>query len=138
MLFNGVKPMDYLLIKNVSIPSWFVEGLAMKFSKEFSFLHKIEISKAIWKNTLIPLDGLKNFNTKNKFQVKLAYAQAAAANQPPNENRDVIKTMLITLGFQQKFIDKALRLYEVICHIILYFIKQIEITRTTASENIWD
>ena len=67
------------LINNVPMPSWFVEGLAMKFSKEFSFLHKIEISKAIWKNTLIPLEGLKNFNTKNKFQIKLAYAQAAAA-----------------------------------------------------------
>jgi len=67
------------LITNVSMPSWFIEGLAMKYSNEFSFLHKIEISKSIWKKTLIPLDGLNNFNTKNKFQIKLAYAQAAAA-----------------------------------------------------------
>merc|ERR1711933_666711 len=41
-----------------------------------------------------------------------ANAQAAAANQPPNENRDVIKTLLSSLGFQQKFIAKALRVYE--------------------------
>ena len=67
------------LITTGLMPSWFIEGLAMKFSKEFSFLDKIEISKAIWKKTLIPLDGLNNFSTKNKFQIKLTYAQAAAA-----------------------------------------------------------
>ena len=61
------------------MPSWFIEGMAMKFSKEFSLVHKIEISKAIWNKTLIPLDGLNNFHTKNKFQIKLVYAQAASA-----------------------------------------------------------
>ena len=67
------------LIKNNPMPSWFIEGIAMKFSNEFSFTDKIEISNAIWKNSLLPLDALKNFNTKKQHQIKLAYAQSAAA-----------------------------------------------------------
>ena len=64
---------------NIFLPSWFIEGLAMKASNEFSLLHKIEISQAYWKNNLIPLPGLYNFSTKSKSKIKLAYAQAAAA-----------------------------------------------------------
>ena len=36
-----------------SMPSWFKEGMAMAVSKEFSLLHKIEISKAYWQNQII-------------------------------------------------------------------------------------
>ena len=67
------------LVNSNSMPSWFIEGLAMKFSKEFSYKDKIEISNALWKQKLLPLEGLNNFNTKNKYVIKLAYAQAAAA-----------------------------------------------------------
>ncbi len=69
----------YRLIDSSFIPSWFLEGMAMKFSNEFSYTDKIEISKALWKQQIIPLDGLNNFNTKNKYVIKLAYAQAASA-----------------------------------------------------------
>ena len=67
------------LIDSGLMPSWFIEGMAMKFSNEFSYTDKIEISKSLWKQQIIPLDGLNNFNTKNKYVIKLAYAQAAAA-----------------------------------------------------------
>lgn len=69
------------IIKHSSIPSWFIEGMAMQASGEFSLLHKIAISQSLWKNNLIPLPGLYNFNTKPKAHIKLAYGQAAAAIQ---------------------------------------------------------
>ena len=69
------------IINNSSIPSWFMEGMAMQASGEFSLLHKIAISQSLWKNSLIPLSGLYNFNTKPNSQIKLAYGQAAAAIQ---------------------------------------------------------
>lgn len=62
-----------------SVPSWFMEGMAMRSSGEFSLLHKIAISRSLWQKNLIPLPGLYNFGTKPKALIKLAYGQAAAA-----------------------------------------------------------
>ena len=67
------------LLGKKSVPSWFMEGMAMRSSGEFSLLHKIAISKALWQDNTIPLPGLYNFSTKPKGQIKLAYGQAAAA-----------------------------------------------------------
>ena len=67
------------LVVSGLMPSWFIEGIAMKFSNEFSYTDKIEISKALWKQQIIPLNALTNFYTKNKYIIKLAYAQAASA-----------------------------------------------------------
>ena len=51
-------------------------------------------------------------------------AQNPAPNQQqqqqPNENRLLIKTMLITLGFQEKYIERAIRSYEVLSFVISY------------------
>ena len=63
--------------KYETIPSWFKEGMAMYFSKEFSLLHKIKISQHLWKNNIIPLKQIKFINKKNN--VTLQYAESAAA-----------------------------------------------------------
>ena len=62
-----------------SMPSWFKEGMAMAVSKEFSLLHKIEISKAYWQKQTIPLQRLQNMGTHTKGKIKLAYGESAAA-----------------------------------------------------------
>tara|TARA_B100001123_G_C15277269_1_gene1012647 strand:+ start:46 stop:960 length:915 start_codon:yes stop_codon:yes gene_type:complete len=62
-----------------TMPSWYKEGMAMAASKEFSLLHKIEISKAYWKKQTIPLQGLQNMGSHKKGNIKLAYGESAAA-----------------------------------------------------------
>ena len=62
-----------------SMPSWFKEGMAMRSSNEFSLLHKIEISKAIWQKQIIPLKQLQNISSLDRGKVKLAYGESAAA-----------------------------------------------------------
>ncbi len=62
-----------------SIPSWFKEGMAMAVSKEFSLIHKIEISKAYWQKQIIPLQRLQTMGSHTKGKIKLAYGESAAA-----------------------------------------------------------
>ena len=62
-----------------SIPSWFKEGMAMQSANEFSLLHKIEISQAIWERKIIPLLRLQNISRYKYDKVKLAYGESAAA-----------------------------------------------------------
>ena len=62
-----------------TLPSWFKEGMAMRSSNEFSLLHKIEISRFIWKKQIIPLLRLKNFRAYSREKVRLAYGESAAA-----------------------------------------------------------
>ena len=61
------------------MPSWFIEGMAMAASNEFSLLHKIEISKAYWQKQTIPLQRLQTMGTHTKGKIKLAYGESAAA-----------------------------------------------------------
>ena len=51
----------------------------MKSSKEFSLINKIEISKSIWKNNILPLNKIKNFNLLHPSNIQLAYSESAAA-----------------------------------------------------------
>ena len=69
----------FQLNKYSTIPSWFKEGIAMHFSKEFSLLHKIEISHYAWKKNLVPLIKLNKINKKNNKNITLQYAESAAA-----------------------------------------------------------
>lgn len=62
-----------------TIPSWFKEGMAMRSSNEFSLLHKIELSRFIWKKQTIPLPRLNNIASYSRDKVKLAYGESAAA-----------------------------------------------------------
>jgi len=62
-----------------TIPGWFKEGFAMYTANEFSFSHKIEISKYIWSKSILPLNQLININKIPLQQVKLAYSESAAA-----------------------------------------------------------
>ena len=62
-----------------TMPSWFKEGLAMYSAKEFSLLHKIEISNAQWTKKLFSLSQLNNFINYSADIIKLAYGQSAAA-----------------------------------------------------------
>ena len=38
----------YRLPYHQTIPSWFKEGIAMKYANQFSMTHKIKISESIW------------------------------------------------------------------------------------------
>jgi len=69
----------YRIPQNFSMPSWFKEGMAMHSSREFSLTHKIQISKSIWQNQVLPLARLQNFSTYSEGRVKLAYGESAAA-----------------------------------------------------------
>lgn len=62
-----------------TIPSWYKEGMAMLDANEFSLLHKIEISKSIWKKEILPLSRLYNFHSYSPKKVRLAYGESAAA-----------------------------------------------------------
>ncbi len=65
--------------KNVYIPSWFLEGLAMRSSGEFSIIHKIKISQAIWKSDILTLSKLNSISSHKKSKISLAYGQSAAS-----------------------------------------------------------
>ena len=64
--------------QSYSIPSWYKEGMAMRQADEFSMKHRIEISKAKWKNQLFYFNDLEGFNRVRKSNATLAYAQSAA------------------------------------------------------------
>lgn len=64
--------------QSYSIPSWYKEGMAMRQADEFSMRHRVEISKAKWKNKLFYFNDLEGFNRVRKFNATLAYAQSAA------------------------------------------------------------
>jgi hypothetical protein len=107
-----------------TVPSWFKEGIAMRSSDEFSILHKIEISRFIWKKQTIPLLRLKNIGLYLHDRVNLAYGESAAAVEALEfyygedilfniinnlrENKDFDKALSISIGeelidFQIKF-----------------------------------
>jgi len=64
--------------QSYSIPSWYKEGMAMRQADEFSMKHRVEISKAKWKNQLFYFNDLEGFNRVQKSNATLAYAQSAA------------------------------------------------------------
>ena len=97
-------------IKNYSsIPSWFKEGLAMKSSKEFSLINKIEISKSIWKNNILPLNKIKNFNLLHTSNIQLAYSESAAAIEALEYyyGNEILKVVLNNMQKNMSF-NKAL------------------------------
>ena len=61
-----------------TIPSWFKEGMAMTYSNEFTMFYKLEISRAILDNEIIPLNNLNYISNFKKDKVRLAYAESAA------------------------------------------------------------
>ncbi len=63
---------------NHTFPSWYKEGMAMRQADEFSFKHRLEISKAKWNNRLHYFNDLESFNRVKKSNSTLAYAQSAA------------------------------------------------------------
>ena len=69
----------YRIPQNFTMPSWFKEGMAMRNSREFSLMHKIQISKSMWKHKVLPLARLQNFSTYSERRVKLVYGESAAA-----------------------------------------------------------
>ena len=67
-------------IKNGNtFPSWFKEGMAMHFSKEFSFDKNNTIAKSIWLNCLIELNDLNNISHLDKNQINIAYQESRLA-----------------------------------------------------------
>lgn len=62
-------------------PVWFNEGLAVYFTKEYNLRDKIILSRAIMKNTLIPLDRLSNVLEYNRQKTELAYAESASVTE---------------------------------------------------------
>jgi hypothetical protein len=64
--------------QSYSIPSWYKEGMAMRQADEFSMRHRLEISKAKWKNQLFYFNDLEVFSRVRKSNATLAYAQSAA------------------------------------------------------------
>ena len=51
----------YRIPYHYSMPSWFKEGMAMRSSKEFSLVHKIEISKSQWQKKNTSLSTITKF-----------------------------------------------------------------------------
>ena len=92
-----------------TLPSWFKEGIAMRSSNEFSIVHKIEISRFIWKKQTIPLLRLKNIGLYLHDRVKLAYGESAAAVEALEfyYGEDILFNIISNLRENEDF-DKAL------------------------------
>lgn len=60
-------------------PAWYVEGLAMRSASELSLIQKINISKARWNQSLIPLSKLSSMRVRRNWEINQAYGQSAAA-----------------------------------------------------------
>ena len=90
-----------------TMPSWFKEGMAMRSSNEFSLLHKIEISRFIWKRKTIPLLRLKNISPYSRDKVKLAYGESAAAIETLEfyYGEDILINIISNLRDNQNFED---------------------------------
>ena len=90
-----------------TLPSWFKEGMAMRSSNEFSLLHKIEISRFIWKKQTIPLPRLKNIGKYSRNKVKLAYGESAAAIEALEfyYGEDILINIIGNLRDNQNFED---------------------------------
>jgi len=90
-----------------TLPSWFKEGMAMKNSNEFSLLHKIEISRYIWKKQTIPLLRLRNINQYSIDKVKLAYGESAAAVEALGSyyGEDILVDIITNLHQTKDFIE---------------------------------
>ena len=94
-----------------SAPAWFSEGLAMRSSGEFSIIHKITLSRAVWKKILFPLSRIYNMHTLSTFGIKQAYAQSAAAVSAMvyyydlTSLRMIFESMQNGLDFQDAFIQ---------------------------------
>ena len=97
----------YRIPNHYSMPSWFKEGMAMRNSKEFSLVHKIEISKSQWQKNTLPLTRLQNLNTYSEGKVKLAYGESAAAIEAleyyygPDVLINILNNMREKIDFQQ-------------------------------------
>ena len=93
-----------------TLPSWFKEGMAMRSSNEFSLLHKIEISRFIWKKQTIPLPRLNNISNYSRDKVKLAYGESAAAVESLEfyYGKDVLFNIINNLHHGQDF-EEALQ-----------------------------
>jgi len=97
----------YRIPQHYLMPSWFKEGMAMRSSNEFSLLHKIEISKSIWRKQTIPLQHLQNISNYSRGRIKLAYGESAAAVEAleyyygNNILNDILKFMRSGLDFHQ-------------------------------------
>ena len=77
-----VHELNHVYLNNVnnsySFPSWFKEGMAVSESGEFSINDRILISSAKWRNELLSINQLKNFNNVTKHSSRLAYAESYA------------------------------------------------------------
>ena len=67
----------YRVLFNKTIPSWFKEGFAMHTANEFNMIYKMELSKALFLDRLIPLNKLRKIIHYDNNQITLAYAQSA-------------------------------------------------------------
>ena len=88
----------YRIPHHHSMPSWFKEGMAMRSSNEFSLLHKIEISKAIWQKQIIPLKQLQNswdYGDNVSLHVVKAAGHSDTYIQAIDEIVKVAKNMLV-------------------------------------------
>ncbi len=59
--------------KNVAVPRWFHEGLAMTLSGEASERENIVVSKALFSGSLMPLGSIDSVNLFGRFRAELAY-----------------------------------------------------------------
>lgn len=58
-------------------PTWFNEGLAVYLTDQFNLQSRVVLSRAIAKNSIIPLDRLSDFLQYNHVQAELAYTESA-------------------------------------------------------------
>lgn len=57
-------------------PTWFNEGLAVYLTDQFNLQSRVVLSRAIAKNSIIPLDRLSDFLQYNHVQAELAYTES--------------------------------------------------------------
>ncbi|MCK4352427.1 hypothetical protein KAW65_03355 [candidate division WOR-3 bacterium] len=95
------------LLKNIPIPKWFDEGMAMYESREWKIGESIGLSWANFTNSLLPLSEIEQNFPYNSKEAKLAYIESFSAiafiiNEFGKESlQEIIKNTKQTNSFNQ-------------------------------------
>lgn len=67
------------LCRDIAVPRWFHEGLAMTLSGDATDREDIVLSKALFTGSIMPLQAIDSVNSFGRFRAELAYCQSRQA-----------------------------------------------------------
>jgi len=101
--------LNHLMINRISspgsIPRWFKEGIAMYYSDEISFNHKLKVAQVITNKDMFNTYDLITMHNLNQNEFQLAYAKSAIYVLSIKEiyGENALKTIINNLNQGQNF-----------------------------------